>query len=182
VAFGFGEDDQVRLFAPNFQLVDSVAYGNQPPWPAAADGEGYSLELIQVSVNNALSQHWGASQKLGGTPGEANSLLDSSNDTRHSEPVTFALKQNYPNPFNSTTYIEYQLPGQLTVRLMIFNVLGQKVRTLVDAVQPPGTFRLQWNGESDRGEAVANGIYIYRLQANSTTRNFVLVKKLVLLK
>ncbi len=90
----------------------------------------------------------------------------------------FSLRQNYPNPFNPATTIEYDLPEDGRVNLTIYNLLGQKVRTLVSAPQTAGRYRIMWDAKSEQGNAVASGIYLYRLQ----TGNFVRTKKLILLK
>ena len=88
-------------------------------------------------------------------------------------PKSFELKQNYPNPFNPSTTIEYELPQTSRVKLTIYNVLGQKVATLVDAEQVPGNYRVKFNGQN-----LAAGIYFYRLQAG----NFVQNRKMILIK
>jgi hypothetical protein len=88
------------------------------------------------------------------------------------------LFQNYPNPFNPTTTVEYTLAQALFVEIEIFNVRGQKVKTLVNETRPPGRHRVQWNGNNDAGLRVASGVYFYRIRAGSYTD----VKKLVLLK
>jgi len=93
-------------------------------------------------------------------------------------PDVFALHQNYPNPFNPITTIRYDVPEESMVRLDIYNILGQKVRTLVNSVHQPGYHAVQWNGTNDFGVPVASGMYIYRIQA----KDFVAVKKLVLMK
>lgn len=94
-------------------------------------------------------------------------------------PTGFALDQNYPNPFNPTTTISYSLgAGQTMTNLAVFNVLGQKVATLVDEVQGPGNYTVSWNGRSAHGGPVASGIYFYRL----TRGEDIQTKKMVLLK
>ena len=93
-------------------------------------------------------------------------------------PDVFALHQNYPNPFNPITTIRYDVPEESMVRVDIYNILGQKVRTLVNSVHQPGYHAVQWNGTNDFGVPVASGMYIYRIQA----KDFVAVKKLVLMK
>jgi flagellar hook assembly protein FlgD len=98
-------------------------------------------------------------------------------------PREFALDQNYPNPFNPTTTISYALPTQATVRLKIINMLGQEVTTLVDAPQPGGYYNVTWTGHSDKGFAVASGVYAYRLEAKTADgKNINILKKMVLLK
>ncbi len=98
-------------------------------------------------------------------------------------PKTFALAQNYPNPFNPETAISYQLSpkGQAAaseVELAIYNLLGQKVRTLVRARQPAGRYEVKWDGRSDAGVPVASGVYIYRFTAGSYQK----VMKMILLR
>lgn len=77
----------------------------------------------------------------------------------------FRLDVNYPNPFNPETQIAYHLPRSVAVQLTIYNVLGQKVRTLVDATQPPGSYTVRWDGKDALGNPAASGIYIYTLTA-----------------
>ena len=93
-------------------------------------------------------------------------------------PTNFALEPNYPNPFNPQTTIRYQLPESAKVRLVIYDILGQEVRTLLDEVQRSGYHRVIWDGRSDVGYEVASGVYFYRLQAGS----FSAVRKLVLIQ
>lgn len=82
-------------------------------------------------------------------------------------PISFSLAQNYSNPFNPATIIIYDLPGEARVSLIIYNILSQKVKTLVENIQEGGNYRIQWNGKDDSGQAVSSGIYIYRIHAKS---------------
>ncbi len=91
---------------------------------------------------------------------------------------SYALEHNYPNPFNLTTEIVYQIPEAGYVNLMVYNSLGQKIRTLVSRKQLSGRYRAHWDGRNDQGFMVTSGIYIYRLE----TLKFTDTKKLVLTK
>ena len=93
-------------------------------------------------------------------------------------PKTYKVSQNYPNPFNPSTTIKYQLPQTSDVQLQIFNVLGQKVRTLLNSKVEAGYHEAIWDGRNDLGHQVASGIYIYKFQAG----NFQKTLKLMLLK
>ncbi|UCD64129.1 MAG: T9SS type A sorting domain-containing protein [Candidatus Zixiibacteriota bacterium] len=94
-------------------------------------------------------------------------------------PGEFTLRQNYPNPFNPGTVICFELPAAANVTLEIFNILGQRVNTLVDRERlPAGAHRIDWRGTDSRGERVASGIYLYRLTAGDRA----VTKKMVLLK
>ena len=92
-------------------------------------------------------------------------------------PTDFALGQNYPNPFNPSTIIPYQLPTAGHVRLDVFNVLGQRLATLVDAERSAGAHTAQWDGTDAAGRAMGAGVYIYRLSSDGMTesRRMVLV-------
>ncbi len=78
-------------------------------------------------------------------------------------PRAVGLGQNYPNPFNPSTLIPYQLPAPSLVRLEVFNILGQRVATLVDGEQEAGVYRAHWDGTDAAGRAAAAGVYFYRL-------------------
>ncbi len=98
-------------------------------------------------------------------------------------PGAFALSQNYPNPFNPATQISYTIPaggstGDARTQLVVYNVLGQDVKTLVDKVQAPGTYTVDWDGKNRAGDKVSSGMYMYRLVYGdlSETRKMVLVK------
>ena len=83
------------------------------------------------------------------------------------EPRRYALEANYPNPFNPQTAIRYSLAGPGRVTLAIYDVLGRRVRTLVDHSQAAGRYQVEWNGLDDQGRSVASGTYLYRLDAGS---------------
>ena len=92
-------------------------------------------------------------------------------------PTDFALGQNYPNPFNPSTIIPYQLSASAHVRLEVFNLLGQRLATLVDAERSAGIHTAQWDATDAAGRAVGAGVYIYRLSSGGMTesRRMVLV-------
>jgi len=92
--------------------------------------------------------------------------------------TTFQVHQNYPNPFNPTTTIAYTLEKNQHITLAIYNVLGQKVKTLVDQKQKSGVHEVVWNGTNDVGKKVVSGVYFYRI----LTENKSVTKKMALLK
>jgi len=93
-------------------------------------------------------------------------------------PVQFHLNQNYPNPFNSGTNITFDLVEGGTVSLLVINLLGKTVRTLVNERLSPGSYRLEWDGLDDQNSEVASGIYFYTISQNqqSETRKMILLK------
>tara|TARA_Y100000590_G_C15634932_1_gene982581 strand:- start:88 stop:1425 length:1338 start_codon:yes stop_codon:yes gene_type:complete len=96
----------------------------------------------------------------------------------NSLPSLFLLKQNYPNPFNPTTTLHFDLPEVSDVNMVIYNMLGQKVRTFNMNSISAGSHSIKWNATNDLGDSVGAGVYLYQLQ----TKDFVKTRKMVLLK
>jgi hypothetical protein len=93
-------------------------------------------------------------------------------------PKEFVLNDNYPNPFNPITTIKYEIPNDGKVLLVIYNILGQEVITLVNNEQWAGKYNVRWNGTNQFGNQVSTGTYFYFLK----TQNNQSVKKMLLLK
>ena len=93
-------------------------------------------------------------------------------------PAEYSLEQNHPNPFNPDCQIRYALPNDADVNLSVYNVLGQKVRTLVDVFQAAGHKTVHWDGTDDIGNKMASGIYLYRIKAGEYGE----AKKMILMK
>jgi len=93
-------------------------------------------------------------------------------------PRTFALDQNHPNPFNPSTRIRFSLDQDAMVSLIIYDVSGTRVRTLVNRSMSAGSHTEEWDARDDQGRSVASGIYFYRL----TSGNRTLTRKAVLLR
>ena len=93
-------------------------------------------------------------------------------------PKMFALYQNYPNPFNPVTSLQYDLPEDGLVNITIYDMMGRKVKTLVNSSQTAGYKSIRWNTTNDRNEPVSAGLYLYTIQAGE----FRQTKKMVLLK
>jgi hypothetical protein len=165
--------EQLRLFNAEGGLVDVVTYDDQLPWAVEADGEGSTLELIDPSSDNSLGESWMASTRLGGTPGWENGTMPVSNESEYNSPKTFALNQNYPNPFNPSTNISFVLPKASKVQLTVYNMLGQKVQTLVDGNLTSGTHSIKFNAGN-----LSSGIYLYQLKTETAT----LTQRMVLVK
>lgn len=149
-----------RIWATGASL-NTAYYGGAGPADAAevAVGDGSSADNIDLAMES-----------------EVTSVEDEAGDT--AVPDRFELMQNYPNPFNPVTTIKYQLPQATHVTVAVYNLLGQKIRTLVDAEQQAGVYAVQWDGRNDAGRPVASGSYLYRIEAGQ----FKAVKKMTLLK
>jgi hypothetical protein len=141
-------------------IIDSLAFGPQTTdisWGRSPDGSNY-WELLTP------------------TPGSSNQALELM--SMPSIPERFALHQNFPNPFNPTTKINYALPRDAHVRLVIYDLRGRLVTTLVDEYQTAGYKNSEWNATIDNGLKASAGLYIYSLQVENFrgSRKFVLLK------
>ncbi|SYZ73591.1 exported hypothetical protein [Candidatus Zixiibacteriota bacterium] len=93
-------------------------------------------------------------------------------------PTKYALAQNYPNPFNPSTAIKFDLPQTSQVKLEIFNILGQKIRTLINREMTAGSYDITFDGKGDDNKQLGSGVYFYRLRAGEfeQSRSMMLLK------
>ncbi len=142
--------DTADVFSDQFQLTAGAT-------SFVVDAPGVSLDFLQIL------------QVSGTSVGIEDEFV----------PGTFALAQNYPNPFNPTTTISYNLGKSAEVSLEVFNVLGQRVRSLIaNQVQPAGRYAIQWDGKDEGGRQMSTGLYFYRIKAG----DFVRAHKMTLIK
>jgi hypothetical protein len=93
-------------------------------------------------------------------------------------PEKFVLYQNYPNPFNPVTTIEYAIPEAVNVNIVIYDIMGRQVKTLLNELQEPGYRSIKWSSTNDAGELVSTGVYFYMISAGHHHQ----VKKMLLIK
>ena len=159
-------------------LVLSVSVGAEPLLEGRVGlSSGQPAVGVQVRLFDLTDLHRSVGTTTDETGYFALSLQTFSTERVTVLPTDFALGQNYPNPFNPSTIIPYQIPTSTHVRLEVFNVLGQRLATLVDGVQSAGMQTAQWDGTDEAGRAVGAGVYIYRLSGGEMTvsRRMVLV-------
>lgn len=151
-------DYRVRMQGSDLQLRWDVSPAEASQWQLLIDGQPHSLTGSgTLSLNQAPRD-----VVLRYSPA----------------PTQFGLKGNYPNPFNPTTTIAYEVGNASPVSLVVYDVIGQKVRTLVNEMQAPGAYSAVWNGRNEIGQQVANGLYFYELQAG----DFRSMRKMMLTK
>jgi hypothetical protein len=93
-------------------------------------------------------------------------------------PENYSIGQNYPNPFNPSTEINFQIPVKAHVTLIIFDVTGKQVKTMIDREMPQGKYNVTWNSKNDYNEYVASGVYFYKIQAGP----YSMTKKMMLMR
>ncbi|MDP1676386.1 MAG: LamG-like jellyroll fold domain-containing protein [Bacteroidota bacterium] len=98
-------------------------------------------------------------------------------------PTVYKLEQNFPNPFNPTTTINYQLPDASSVKIIIYNMLGQEIKTLISEQQLAGYYSMMWNGTDNANRKISSGVYIYRIEAiGPHNKRYSEVKKMLMIK
>lgn len=132
---------------------------------AGSDPSGdWTLRITdQLSGNDGVLRAWGISLLFDVITGIA--------EQPGALPDECALQQNFPNPFNPSTTIEYSLASGANVRLEVYNILGQVVRTLVCGRQAAGVYRVSWDGRDAAGAPAASGVYFYRLMTDQVTHS-----------
>jgi len=132
-------------------------------------------EYINIFTNDTLAFQQGSNLELYGWEYQIYELLEKETAIINEESIAsgFSLAQNYPNPFNPETIIQYSLPGQSEVELIIFDITGKKIKKLVSATQNAGNYDVTFNGRN-----LASGIYFYKITAGSfqQTKQMLMIK------
>jgi len=161
-----------------------ITGSNGQIWHTTDGGSSWNLEQTTSNANlrkiSVLKK-----ENIAFVFGDTNTIYESDlplgiNNAGPYLPSAFKLYQNHPNPFNPTTTIQYQLPSESRLRLMVYNLLGQVVAELVNGVESVGYKSVDWNAGN-----FSSGVYFYRLEATSTskpTKSFTSVKKMLLIK
>lgn len=143
-------------------------------WAGRDEAKDPIFQIDFQAPEQEIELHYNVNGRLG--------ILPISTDTAIQEEVqpvsVFELYQNHPNPFNPSTRIIFSLPAEQEARLVIYNLKGQKLKTLADGVFPRGQSRLDWNGCDEQGRALPSGIYFYILESGCESQK----RKMVLLK
>lgn len=174
--FGFsGSGEHLRISDADGNVIDSLTYDDQDPWPEEADGEGATLSLKNPASDNSLGESWAASVSHG-TPGGQNDVFTNiGNEAEGLLPRHYQLEQNFPNPFNPETVIRFQLPESELVTVSVFNMLGKQVAVLVNQKLEAGSHEVVWRPD----HSISSGLYFYRL---NTRDRQIGMKKMLYLK
>ncbi|MFQ6618920.1 MAG: FlgD immunoglobulin-like domain containing protein, partial [Fidelibacterota bacterium] len=178
---------------PPLQVIDGAFWGTRQ-WASVPNSKtGYrdsqpgriSIRFVQDDGRQYLAQRnidwgsWNGNQAFLFNTEEM--TLDSSmvsTVTDNNAPDKFMVQQNYPNPFNPTTEIRYALPQAEKVVILVYNLLGQKVKTLISNRQEAGYHTVIWDATNDAGQKVGSGNYFYMVKAGS----YRVIKKMVVLR
>jgi hypothetical protein len=161
-----------------FTLKDTASDWTQYFWVITAPADAKAVSIRARSWHLWTGTSFWDDFMLNGIDNVITSVRENTPVYNNTVPGDYSLRQNYPNPFNPTTTIEYSLPVSGHVTLEVFNIVGQRIATIVDQVQSAGTWTARWNGKDDAGMTASTGLYFYRLSTNS----FVSTKKMMLLK
>jgi hypothetical protein len=149
-----------------------VIFDPEDPLPGSVD--------VNVSAENNTGQY--LSHRWSFNTSGATRLSEHESEELIRSPHRFMLSQNFPNPFNPSTEICYQLSQEAEVKLEVFNLVGQRIVTLVQKRQPAGLHRVFWNGRIQTGTQSPNGVYFYRIDAVYDKGRFTDMKKMILLR
>lgn len=150
--------------------LGSFNFGSAPSGPV---GIGYSR-----ANSNFDNFCVGTSSSFIVPGGEEDAIVEAPIAKFEPLPRSFELGQNYPNPFNPTTTIRYFLPEVANVEIGVYNLLGERVITLVNSAQAAGEHSVEWNGRNQAGAPVASGVYFYNMKAGSFSQS----RKMIMMK
>ncbi len=167
--------------------LHEASQANDPPSGTVYDPENDGIPLESLGVhehwNNSTDKQYSCNLGTGGGI-ELIQVIDNTTNfvERGNGDIQdiFTLFANYPNPFNASTTICYSLQTSADIRLNIYNLKGEKVRTLINQHQSAGTFEISWNGCNDNNARVASGIYIYKMELNTGREIFSQSRQMLL--
>ena len=172
-------DGQAGLFVSSNKTPGEIIVGSMKVDGSSADGAGELVEFVFRTEDAPLQTDF---QILDGILVDLAGNVDQMHNIEIGRldpiPEDFALAQNMPNPFNPATTISYEVPEAGAVKLIVYNLLGQQVRTLVNETIEAGFYTIAWDGADEFGRQVASGIYIYKMDSGS----FSATKRMMFLK
>jgi hypothetical protein len=169
-----GDGELIRLYDGNGDLVDSLTYDDDPPWPPQPDGNGPTLEMIDLEEPNHDPANWRSSYDPHGSPGRESSWVHIPvAQDGNTLPRRYMFFSPFPNPFNAVTNLSFYAPQEGSVTLILFDLLGKRIDRIVDGYVLAGSHRVQYNAGK-----LPSGIYLLRMQAGDWRQT----QKIILLK
>ncbi len=160
--FGLSSDgDCIRLYNTSGDLIDSVCYSPEYPWPGEPDGMGYSLSLRDPNLDNSLANNWFTSKELFGSPGNKNNTNLTGSEQQH--PVSKLNFNVYPNPFKERIYLDIHLPEPSTISIEIFDLNGRRIKFICEERRLAGSQRFEWTPSDS-----SPGIYILKIKSEDS--------------
>ncbi len=166
-------------------LLQGLSFSEDGHLYAVIGGATQMSRLLSIDQATGLADTLGSVglNNLLGLAFNGSAPTDIEDELTTAIPTDFSLEQNYPNPFNPSTTIEFSLPKAADVKIVIYNLLGEEVNTLVNRQLNAGTHKTVWNANDYSGKQLSSGVYFYELRVNSSGENdFKQIRKMVLLK
>ena len=175
---GIGKENQLNSISNWTDGNNASVCADAYPFEVWSEWSANQRDLFILNIDGDLIFHENITSGIPDTL--ENFIFNQSNISIDDNLLTnqFLLYQNYPNPFNPITRISYDLPEASDVTISIYNMMGRKIKNLINTNQSTGYKSVIWNGTNDNGEMVSGGMYLYRLKTNT----FRETKKMILLK
>ncbi|MCF8358497.1 MAG: lamin tail domain-containing protein [Prolixibacteraceae bacterium] len=172
------------MISENNDTICNFRFNDGSDWPQAADGTGYSLVPVNFNPGNDQKSpsDWRASHLIAGSPGRDDDPDLSDPIIKNDTPEVLMVCHNYPNPFSDVLFIDYRIFKEAFVNLSVYNMMGQRITTLVNEKKAPGMYQVEWNIIEKVNYNLAGGMYFYRLEVQGKNQRKVLTKKVMMLR
>ena len=163
---GIGKDTHLNSLSNWTSDTSTPVCADSSPFNTWSGWSASQRDLFVLDQDGNLIHHQNITS---GIPNDLEEIIISNLSTNATSFVakSFRLNQNYPNPFNPTTTIPFDIVNSDQVRLIIYNVKGEIVRTLLNSNLNPGSYEVRWNGRSDSGIDISAGMYFIELKGTS---------------
>ncbi len=176
--------ERLTLVSPFGATISDFTYGISGDWPISPDGYGFSLVPVNYNptASQAMAAEWRASHKKGGSPGADDEPIASIHDVESNLNSETLKTQSFPNPFCDIIYIDVNNSKDAYIEISVFNLIGMKVSTLFNGYKHKGMHQFFWKGTDMNGNFLPDGIYFYKLKAESGNEINEITRKMILKK
>lgn len=173
--------ERILITAETNQTISDVHFATYGIWPSTPNGGGYSL--VPVALNPANSQadgsEWRASYRIGGSPGADDLPVSSVETINNRSGHKDLFVNNYPNPFSDRTFIDINSDYDANISVTIYNMMGQRIKTLSDQRINPGLHQMEWDGTDDSSNQVSDGVYFYKISIRTENKSELFSGKII---